>query len=115
MFLFLVRLESGDVAAAGAFLQERDEVGHQGQFLLACGPPAEVERGEQVGELFAVEDHAAEDVVDEGLQGGGGQAVLCGDGGELGGVLLGLEALVAGADGGLVEAFAGLEACGRTR
>ena len=41
----------------------------------------------------------------------GRQAVLLGDGGKLGGVLLGLEPLVAGADGGLVEAFARLEAC----
>ena len=109
--LFLVRLEAGDIAAAGALLQQRDEVGHQGQFLLRAGPPAQFQRGEQFGELFAVEDHAAEDGVDEGLErlGAAGRA----SGGESAssrGVLLVLELLVAGADGGLVEAFAGLEA-----
>ena len=50
-----------------------------------------------------------EDGVDEGLQGVGRQAVLCGDGGEFLGVLLGLEAAVAVADGGLAEALARLE------
>ena len=60
--LFLVRLESGDVAAAGAPLQQRDEVGHQGEFLFRAVTPTEFQRGEQFGEPFAVEDHAAQDV-----------------------------------------------------
>ena len=58
------------------------KVGHQGEFRLRAGFPAEVERGQQVAELLAVEDHALQDAVHEGLQGGGGQAVLGGDGGE---------------------------------
>ena len=37
--------------------------------FCAALAPAEVERGQQVGELLAVEDHALEDAVDEGLQG----------------------------------------------
>ena len=100
----LVRL-----AAAGAFLQERDQVVHEGQLLFAAGAPAQAEGGHQVGELFAVEDHSAEDEVDEALQGVSRQAVPPGDGGEFLGVLLGLEALVASADGLFVQRLARFE------
>ena len=41
--------------------------------------PAKVQRGQQVGELFAVEDHAVEDGVDEALQRSGGRPCLCGE------------------------------------
>jgi hypothetical protein len=51
----------------------------------------------------------SQDAVHKGLQGGGGRPCLRGDGGQFGGVLLGLEAGVAVADGGLAQALAGLE------
>ncbi len=79
------------------------QVGHEGEFGLGAGFPAEVERGHEVAELFAIEDHAVEDAVHEALQGGGGEAVLAGDGGEFRGVLLRLEAGVAVADGRFAE------------
>ena len=90
----------------GPLVQERDEVGHEGEFPLATFTPAQAERLHQVGELLAVEDHALEDGVDEGRKGLGGQAVGLGDAFDLPGLLLGLELLVAGADRGLVEALA---------
>ncbi len=85
------------------------QVGHEGEFSLSAGFPAEVERGHEVAELLAIEDHAVEDAVHEGLQGGGGEAVPRGDVGEFLGVLLRLEAGVAVADGGFAEALARLE------
>ena len=59
--------------------------------------------------MFAVENHALEDAVYEGLEGGGGELVSLCDGGEFGGVFLGFKAGVAVADGGLAQAFAGFE------
>ena len=53
--------------------------------------PAEVERGEQVGELLAVEDFAQEDGVDEAVQRVDRQAVRPGDVGELRGGFLSLK------------------------
>ena len=102
----LVGVEARDVPAVGPLVQERDEVGHQSQFPLAAFTPAEIERLHQVGELLAVEDHALEDGVDEGRERLGRQAVGLSEVGNLLGLLLGLELLVAGADRGLVEAFA---------
>jgi len=75
------------------------QVCHEGEFGLGAGFPAEVERGQEVAELLAIEDHALEDAVHEGLQGGSGEVVLAGNGGECGGVLLRLEAGEAVADG----------------
>ena len=80
--LLLIRAESGDFAPLGAFVEQRDEVGHEVEFLHASGFPVQAERFHQVGELLAIEDHALQDAVHEGLQGGGGQSVLAGDGGE---------------------------------
>ena len=93
----------------GPLVQERDEVGHEGEFPLATFTPAQAERLHQVGELLAVEDHALEDGVDEGRERLGRQTVGLGKVGDLLGLLLGLEPLVASANGGLVEAFALLE------
>ena len=107
--LLLVSVEARDVPAMCPLVQERDEVGHEGELPLATVTPAEAERLHQVGELLAVEDHALEDGVDEGREGLGRQAVGLGEVGDLLGLLLGLELLVAGANGGLVEAFAFLE------
>ena len=77
--LFFLGSQPPDISATGAPLQKRDE---------------------QFGELFAVEDHAGEDRVEETSQRFGRQAVLQGGGGKLGGLLLVLEPLVAGADVG---------------
>ena len=44
------------------------QVGHEGEFGLGAGFPAEVERGHEVAEVFAVEDHAVEDAVYEGSE-----------------------------------------------
>ena len=85
------------------------QISHQSTFGLAAGFPAQIKRGHQVAELFAIEDHALEDPIHKGLQGGGGEAVLGSDAGEFGGVFLCLEASVALADGGFVEAFARLQ------
>ena len=105
----LVSVESRDVPAVGTLVQERNEIGHEGKFALAAFTPAEAERLHQVGELLGVEDHALEDGVGEGREGLGRQTVGLGEVGDLLGLLLGLELLVAGANGGLVEAFAFLE------
>ena len=85
------------------------EVFHQGEFGLGAGFPAEIERGHEVAELLAIEDHAVEDAVHEALKGGGGEAVLRGDVGKFLGALLGLEAGIAVADGGLRQALPRLE------
>ena len=89
-----IGVQSGEVAAAGAPLQQRDEVGHQGQLLLRAGAPTEFQRGEQFGELFAVENHAVQDVVDKRLERFAPQAVRFGRFRNLRGVLLVLEPLV---------------------
>ena len=83
------------------------QVGHEGEFGVGAGFPAEFQRGHEVAQVLAVENHALQDAVHKALQGGGGKVVLAGDGGEFGGVLLRLEAGVAVADGGFAEAFAG--------
>ena len=72
--------------------------------------PAEFQRGEQFGELFAVKDHAGENCVDERQERFGRQAVLVSGGGKFSSVLRVLKPLIASADGRLVEAFACLEA-----
>ncbi len=36
---------------------------------MGAGFPAEVERGQEVAEVLAIEDHGIEDTVYEGLQG----------------------------------------------
>jgi len=66
----------------GAFGEKRMQVFHEGEFSLGTGFPAEVEGGHEVAKLLAIEDHAVEDAVHEGLQGGGGEAVLLCGGGE---------------------------------
>src|ERR1017187_2526150 len=104
--LLLIRTEAGDVAPLGAFGEEGVEVFHEGEFGLGAGFPAEFQRGHEVAQLLAIEDHAEEDAVHEALQGGGGQPVLAGDGGQFLGVLFRLEAGVAVADGFFAEAFA---------
>ena len=43
------------------------QIGHEGKFGLAAGLPTEIERGHQIAELLAIEDHAVEDTVHEGL------------------------------------------------
>src|SRR5680860_227323 len=91
----LVCVQSGDGSPDGAFLQERDDVVHQCQFLLAAFAPAETQRLHEIGELFAVEDHTVEDGVPKALQRLVRQAVLVGDCGAFGGVALVLDALVA--------------------
>ena len=90
-------------------VQEGDEIGHEGELPLPALAPAEAERFHQVGELFAVEDHALQDSIDEGRERLGLQPVGPGEIGDLPGLLPGLELFVTGADGGLVEAFALLE------
>ena len=50
----------------------------QSQSFFRAGTPAKFQRGEQFGESFAIEDHAAENRVDERLQCFGRQAVLLG-------------------------------------
>ena len=105
----LVSVEARDVPALCPLVQERDKVGHEGELPLAAFTPAEAERLHQVGELLAVEDHALEDGVDEGRKGLVRQTVGLSEVGDLLGLLLGLELLVAGANGGLIEAFAFLE------
>src|SRR5680860_51749 len=101
----LVCVEARDVPAVSPLVQERNEIDHEGEFPLAAFAPAEVERLHQVGELLAVEDHALEDSIDEGREGLGRQTVDPSEVGDLLCLLLGLELLVACADGGLVEAF----------
>ena len=85
------------------------EVGHEGEFRMGAVFPAEIERSHEIAELLAIEDHALKDAADEGLQGGGGEAVLGGDGGEFLGLLFPLEAGVAIADGRFTETLARLE------
>jgi hypothetical protein len=53
----------------GAFGEQRQEVGHQVEFLHAPGFPVQAERFHQVGELLAIKNHALQDSVHEGLQG----------------------------------------------
>ena len=91
------------------FVQERDEVVHEGEFPLPTFTPTQAERLHQVGEMLAVEDHALEDGVDEGRERLSRQAVGLGEVLDLLGLLLFLELLVAGADGGLVKALTLLE------
>lgn len=105
----LVGVEARDIPAVGPLVQEGDEVGREREFALTAFSPAEVERLHQVGELLAVKDHALEDGVDEGSEGLGRQTVRQSEALDLLGLLRGLKLLVAGADGGLVEAFALLE------
>ena len=105
----LVCVQSGDGSTCGAFLQQRDQIVHQRQFLFAAFAPAQIERFHQVGELFAVKDQAVEDGVHKGSQGVVGQAVAAGDGGKFGSVALVLESLVAGAHLVLGERPAGFK------
>lgn len=35
-------------------------MGHEGEFGLTAGFPAEVERGQEIAELLTIEDHAIE-------------------------------------------------------
>ena len=93
----------------GPIVQQRNEIGHEGEFPVAAFAPAEVERLHQVCELLAVEDHALEDGVDEGRERLGCQSMGLGEIGDLLGLFLGLELLVAVTDRGLVKAFAFLE------
>lgn len=65
--LLLIRTQPGDLAPGGALLQQRNQVVHQGQLLLGAGLPAQPERGQQVAQLLAVEDHTLQDAVDKGL------------------------------------------------
>ena len=58
------------------------KVNHEGELSLRAGFPAEVERGHEVAEMLAIEDHAVEDAVHNGLQRGGGETVLRCDIGE---------------------------------
>ena len=51
--LLLVGAQAGYRAAGGTFLEKGNEVIHEGEFTLRPLSPAEVERGEQVDELFA--------------------------------------------------------------
>jgi len=87
--------DSDDFALTGGQHVHEEQVGHECEFGLGAGFPAEVKRGQEVAQVFAVEDHAGEDAVHEGLQGGGGEPVFLSDGGKFGGVFLGLEAGVA--------------------
>ena len=66
---------------------------------MGAGFPAEVEWGQEIAELLAIEDHAVEDAVHESLQCGGGKAVPLRDGGKFLRILFRLEAGVAVADG----------------
>ena len=102
----LVGVEARDGPAIGPLVQERNEIGHEGEFPIATFAPAEAERLHQVGELLAVEDHALEDCFDEGRERLGRQAWAWARSVDLLGLLLGLELLVTGADRGLVEALA---------
>ena len=105
----LVGVEARNVPAVGPLVQHWNESGHERELPLAAFPPAKFERRHQVGELLAVEDHALEDGVDEARERLGRQTVVLGEVGDLLGLLLGLEPLVAGANCGLVEAFTLLE------
>ena len=87
----LIGVEARDVPAVSPLVQERDEVGHQGEFPLTAFTPAQAERLHQVGELLAVEDHALQDGVDEGREGLGRQTVGLSEALDLLGLLLGLE------------------------
>ena len=75
MSLAGIGTETGDVSSAGEFGEKGGEVGHEVQFRLGAGFPAEVEGSHEVAELFAVEDHAVEDGIHEGLEGIRGEAV----------------------------------------
>jgi len=77
--------------------------------LFACGPSSQGLAGRAIAQLFTVEDHAAQDVVHKGFQGGGVQPVLVGNGGQLAGVLARLEAFKAVADGLFVQPLARLQ------
>src|SRR5690606_16573637 len=96
--------------SGGASFQDRNKVGHKFQFFGSAGAPAQVEGGEQVGEVFTIEYLSQQDGIDERLQGGGGQIVFFGNRDEFGGVFPVLEPLIAGTDGGFVKSCAGLEA-----
>ena len=87
-------------------MQKRHEFVHESEFRLGAGFPAEAERGHQVAQLLAIENHALEDAVHKGLHGGGCDAVALRQIGKFFGLFLGFEALVAVADGGLRQAFA---------
>ena len=76
----------------GALSEKGVQILHEGEFGLGAGLPAEIQRGHEVAELLSIKDHALEDAVYKGLQGGGGELVPGGDAGEFGGVLLRLEA-----------------------
>ena len=105
----LIGVEARNVPAVGALVQERHEIGHQVEFTLAALAPAQIKRLHQVGELLAVEDHALKNGLDKGRQRFGRQIVVPGEVGDLPGLPCSLELLIAGADRGLVEAFALLE------
>jgi len=102
-----VDFESVEFVAAGggALLQQGHEVRHEREFGIAAGFPRQAEGFQQFGELLTVEDHALKNIVHEGLEPVGGQAVLLRDGGEFGGVALVSEAAVAGFDFLLIDAL----------
>jgi hypothetical protein len=80
--LLLIRAKSRDVATLGGFDEQRVHLGHEREFGLRAGFPTEVERGHEIAELFAIENHALQDAVYEGVQRGGGEVVLGGDAGQ---------------------------------
>ena len=100
----LVGVEARDGPAIGPLVQERNEIGHEGEFPIATFAPAEAEWLHQVGQLFSVKNHSLQDGIDEGRERLGRQAVGLCKAVDLLGLLLGLELLVTGADSGLVKA-----------
>jgi len=98
MLLLFVSTQPRNLASLRQLMQQRREVVHQRQFGLGARLPAQAQRGHEFAQAFAVEDAATEHFVYEDLQRGGGKIVPGGDGGECARFLLGLEALVTGAD-----------------
>jgi len=79
-------------------VEKRNEIGHEVEFPPAPCTPAQAEGLHQVGEVFAVEDHAVENGVDKGRERLGRQPVSQGEVLNLLGLLRGFELLVARAD-----------------
>ena len=63
--LAVVAGEPGDLLAVRSEFEQRDEFFHEGAFGLAACFPAEFEGCHEVGQAFAVEDVAVEDLLDE--------------------------------------------------
>src|SRR6218665_1840872 len=91
--LLLIRPQPLNLPPLSAFVQQRNQVFHQRQFFLPPDFPTQLQRGQQVSQLFPIENHAAQNAFHKGLQGSAVQSVLLGNPDQFSRTLFCLEAL----------------------